>query len=115
MFGCWIIDHLCGQELAFFISVFFIVLYYLIVGILKLTLRFFEIFDVKITGKGLVRVDLVVEALFYIVSILLCCCEGGNPFRVIICLAILSADLVFAFVIFRTGLVSRYQFSEDIT
>lgn len=104
-FGCAIIDYLCGQELGFFIPVFFIALYYILIGILKLTLRFFEIFGLNITEKGFARIDLFVEILFYLTTVLLLFCEQGNPYLFIIVLIVVLTDLAFAFFIFRKGIV----------
>jgi len=105
MIGCPIIGYLCGQELDFFVPVFFILLYYISSGLIKLLIEFTKI---NTYTKSII-IDFSLENLFYITSIMLIYGEAWNPYFYVRTSIIILINLIFAFYIFRKGFTQRYE------
>jgi len=90
------IDYLCGQSLEILIPIIFILVYYTLIGGLRLLLRFFEIFDVNITVRKLTIIDLFAEILFYATSIMLIYEESWFPYFYFRTSIIILIDCTFA-------------------
>ena len=105
MLGCPILEYLCGQSLEFFIPIFFILIYYALIGGLKLIIWGLRI--IHITFNTNIIVDSIVEGLFYITTLMFLYNEAWYPYFYIRMSIIVLIDLVFAFFIFRKGFVFR--------
>jgi hypothetical protein len=112
-YGCEINEYLCGQSLGVFIPIFFMCIYYILIGCIRLSLRFLEIFDRPITVRKLIYMDRASEILFYLITTLLIISEQGNPFLGLVALGVFLTDLIFVFVVFRSGFLPKFVLNDE--
>jgi hypothetical protein len=107
-FGCPTIDYLCGQELEYFVPIFFIIIYYFSVSIFVLTLS--SIKPLKTIKNAII--DFFAENSFYITSIMLINEERYDPYFGTRTSIIILSNLLYTFWVFRKGFTLRYNFAE---
>lgn len=108
-FGCPTIEYLCGQELDYFIPIFFIIVYYFSVSIFVFTLN--GISPLK-TIKNVI-IDFFAENSFYITSIMLINEEKYYPYFGTRTSIIILGNLLYTFLVFRKGFIPKYNFVAD--
>lgn len=112
--GCPIISYLCGQELDFFVPILFVAIYYILIIISKVII--WKLLNTRLEenlNKKLILLDFLGENLFYITSAMFIYDEAWLPYFYIRTSAIILINLLFAFLIFRKGLVLRYNLLEN--